>query len=1432
MLNTATPGQRIVTDSGTAWYVFYDSDHKDSDRDAYAYNPGASTSSISLSAARLQGNTVPGGSGTTLGALSVGSLAQRAAGSGSLYRPNTSPTATYLIETDPRFASYAPKEVPLGDRQWLSSDYMLKALALDPATTQKRLGDGFYEQRLITEQVAQLTGRRFLVGYQNEEAQYRALMTAGVTFAKEWQLIPGVALTPEQMARLTTDMVWLVEKEVTLTDGTKQKALVPQLYARLKDGDLAPAGGLLADKTLDLQVQGNLQNLGTLAGRQLVSLSAENLQNLGGRIAGDEIWLTARQDISNLGGTIVADSRLDAYAGRNLNIASTVRSEGSQTNGASASPRGIDRLAGLYVQNPGGTLKLAAAGDIKLLAAQLQSAGTTELQAGHDLTLGTVSTAYANSVGNGKNGRQESGTREVGTAIASQGDLTLKAGNNLTARAAEVTSTDGKLLATAGNDLRIEAGESTLNVAEQHKTTSKGFLSKKTTTTRDTLNDINAIASTFSGDSTTLIADRDIAIKGSNVVATHDTTAIATRNLSVEAAAETHNETHTSKTKQSGAFSSGTGFTIGSKQQSTDQKTDATRVAKSTVGSTDGNVLLLAGETYRQVGSDVVAPKGDIDIAAKTVDIVEARETSRTVTEQKFKQSGLTVSVSSPVITAVQTVQQMSEAAADTKDGRMKALAAANSGLAVKNAVGAVVAGQGTTIDGKEGQIPVLDESGKAIGSRDANAADQTGGIGINVSIGGSKSSSKTTQTSSTAVASNLTAGQDITITASGAGKDSDITLQGAKATAVKNLTLSAEDEIRLLAAANTTEQQSTNKSSSASVGVGFMVGGTQNGFTLQAGVSGGQGKTNGSDTTWTNTHVEAGQTLTLESGGNTTLKGATAKGEQVIASIGGNLAIESLQDTSTYNSRQKSQGGSISLCIPPFCAGSAPVSGSVNASNSKITSDYASVTEQSGLKAGDGGFQVDVKGNAELKGGTITSTQAAIDNAKNSFQTGGELTLSDIQNKADYKAKAASINLGTGFSPTGELVPQGTSVGFGKDSGSASSTTQAAISGIAGNQNARTGDAETGIGKIFDQQKVQKEIDAQVKITQMFGQQASKAVGDFAQTKLKEAQSLRDQGREQEAKDIESQWGANGTLRLAAHTLIGGLTGGASGAAGAAAGTLTAPAVAEALANAGVDGPLATAITAAASTAVGAVVGGTAGAGTALNEVVNNYLTHDQIKHKKQELAEAKTEEDRQKIEARYAALDAQQRDAAAACLLSGNCASLTDPMAIKSVFDELKAACAAPRNCSPEERAGITELYALYGKADAITPNGFFEEMVLGGKAINIAGKAVAALWGRVISGEIGVQGSAGGKLINFDGEFYSVDGLKFSKSYYERLWSEGRPAPFLQAKEILNSNPKIIPDPRGAPGYFKYEGGGLEMIYNPTTGQVGHIQPIRIR
>ena len=130
----------------------------------------------------------------------------------SLFRPAAS---GYLVETDPRFANY---------RNWLSSDYMLSQLGYDPTTVHKRLGDGFYEQKLVRDQIGQLTGRRFLDGYADDEAQYRALLNAGSTYAQSLEPAPRRGDRRAQMAQLTSDIVWLVEREVTLADGTVTRA--------------------------------------------------------------------------------------------------------------------------------------------------------------------------------------------------------------------------------------------------------------------------------------------------------------------------------------------------------------------------------------------------------------------------------------------------------------------------------------------------------------------------------------------------------------------------------------------------------------------------------------------------------------------------------------------------------------------------------------------------------------------------------------------------------------------------------------------------------------------------------------------------------------------------------------------------------------------------------------------------------------------------------------------------------------------------------------------------------------------------------------------------------------------------------------------------------------------------------------------------------
>ena len=118
------------------------------------------------------------------------------------------------IETDPRFANY---------RNWLGSDYLLSQLGFDPANVHKRLGDGYYEQKLVREQIGQLTGRRFLTGYRSDEDQFRALMNAGALFAQQFGLRPGVALSAEQMAQLTSDIEWLVAVSYTHLDVYKRQ---------------------------------------------------------------------------------------------------------------------------------------------------------------------------------------------------------------------------------------------------------------------------------------------------------------------------------------------------------------------------------------------------------------------------------------------------------------------------------------------------------------------------------------------------------------------------------------------------------------------------------------------------------------------------------------------------------------------------------------------------------------------------------------------------------------------------------------------------------------------------------------------------------------------------------------------------------------------------------------------------------------------------------------------------------------------------------------------------------------------------------------------------------------------------------------------------------------------------------------------------------
>jgi len=491
-------------------------------------------------------------------------------------------------------------------------------------------------------------------------------------------------------------------------------------------------------------------------------------------------------------------------------------------------------------------------------------------------------------------------------------------------------------------------------------------------------------------------------------------------------------------------------------------------------------------------------------------------------------------------------------------------------------------------------------------------AADnlQKTGIRVSISLGNQKSDSTVVHTSETAVGSTITAGGDVTIHATGAGKGSNLTAIGSDIKAGQDVSLSADNQVNLLAAQSTASQHSTNSSSSSSIGIGFGIGGTSNGFTIDLAVSQARGKADGDDIGYTNSHVTAGSQVNVHSGGDTTLKGGVIAAPTVVADIGGNLNIESLQDSSKFNSKQSSAGLSASLCIPPACYGASTVSGSIGKSH--VDGDFLSVLEQSGIKAGDGGFQVAVNGNTDLKGGLLSSSQKAIDQGSNVLMT-GSLTSSDLQNKDHYDAGGFALS-GSISGKMGDQSPPkektdkwtdaqkeaaaadgkpGASAGFGSASGDQGSTTASGISGglivitdqakqlatgkdastvVAGvDRDVTTESAAAKAGALtkgWDAQQLQKDVDTQIAITQEFSKQAPKAIADFADKRLldikvqmkKETDAIKYAALQDEL----SKWDEGGAYRTALHTAAGALSGGVGGALGAAASASSADVLAD----------------------------------------------------------------------------------------------------------------------------------------------------------------------------------------------------------------------------------------------------------------------------
>ena len=1138
----------------------------------------------------------------------------------------------YLVETDPAFTNY---------RQWLGGDYLLAAF--DPTNKHKRLGDGYYEQKLVNEQIARLTGYRRLDGYNNDEAQLKALMDAGITFARSQQLVPGVALSATQVAQLTSDIVWLENQTVTLKDGSQQTVLVPKVYVVARKGDLNSTGSLISANVMQLNAD-EIRNGATIAGRKVVDLRAQNIEH-SGQIRGEKVWLEAKNQINLQGGDISADKLLSLSADQ-INVSSTTATSGDKQNGNTV----VDKVARLSVGedgSEGGILSIQSKHDTQLNGAVVRNTsqgGKTQIISEQgNVDLGTVATERHESYGSlsDKKHRHVDQTAEVGTDIQSQGDLLVKAGNDIKIRQGNLDSEKGLTALQAGHNIQISEGRSTLDFDESVYTQSKGVLSKRSSLDTYQRQHDEAQGSSVTGKLVYMDAGHDLNVVGSDIVSEQKAQLHAGHNAQLTTAQSYYNDRESHQTKKSGLMGTGgIGFTIGSKQDQFTQTSQVVQQVGSTAGSLNGDALITAGNQYSQIGSTVSTPKGRITVDAAKINIADAKNIQIGESEYTHQQKGLTIALSTPITNLAQQAIDTAKNAkqvGQSKNARVNAMAAANTAM----------------------QAFQTGQAASKIQSGETNPTT----VGVSITYGEQKNRQTRNSYHTESQASQILSGAGpAVLSATGQGKDSQINITGSDVIGKGGTALYADGAINAQAAQNTHSEHSRNTSKGWNAGVSVNFNGGSPSFGFTAGGNIGKGYTDGEQTTYRHSHIgsKEGPTVVM-SGGDTNIKGAqvTGKGLTVRAT---NLNIESLQDTADYHSRQQNIKGQVTVGYGASASG--------DYSQSKINAEHRSVSEQSGLFAGEDGFDVQVGGHTQLTGGIITSAQSAEAQGKNRFQS-GSISQTDLHNISRYDG--SSIGLGTSVAVSGKTLGQGeqntgrlthvadknsqgfNGVGYGRDSDHQESTTQSGIGTrniILTDENgqlAQTGygtdkaaqlaytdirieDASQHSGSLknrFDATEVQGELDLQRDVTRQFAPVAAQTVAWTAdklgniqnyervqitkanlQEQLKDAQNPEQIAQLQQQLAIADQylsdhqteyntWKEGGLGRAALHAGVGALlTGDAQGAVGAGTSSLAAPYLNQVGDKFGDAGKLLTDTLGGA--AIGALTGGSTGAAVA----------------------------------------------------------------------------------------------------------------------------------------------------------------------------------------------------------------------------------------
>ena len=894
-----------------------------------------------------------------------------------------------LNRIEGRLADINPQDAPQSGVSFGVDQNKIAALepwlppGLDPHDLHKPIGDLYANLELVRRQLALQTGRLQLPGEGDEIERYKALLASGEQVRSRFGLKPGVALSGEQMAALTGDVLLMVNTRVRGADGRWHDVSVPQLYSKKRQGDVDGRRTLISGEHIEGRAE-KLDNRAIFNARQSNTLHVAKADNRGGTLSARDLLLESDSAIDNTGGEIRARRILHLKSGGDIiNDSTTSSASGSSANSAYRKET-IDRRGRIILDGEGGEednsqgyLSLYAGENIESRTGDIKNhnSGSQSYLSGKNVhfDVRTLDNRFTlNSGGQsrlGAPGRDYLSTRvatDHGSHIEGKGDIFIHAREGkVHGLGMQINSADGSvaIYGRDGVDLKNGWEERDLISSQYHK--GYRFIGRKENETYREEHSKSAIPGLISGKRVAIVAGydpenhakqnghADVNLTGIYAVSDNGTLLKAGHNVTVSAAEETYRTDYRDYQRKSGLFyklQNPLALEIAHKEWENSNKGHGKHYAPSLVGALDGNVVIEADNHYQNNGSIIHASRQEnlgpvaskAELAAMTDAerdaywdkrmkagnvIIRAKSAAETALvadhhneqENRFQSRGLKIGLIGGVADNINATASNLYTLSHSDNSRVKAMAA---GLAAYN----------------------LQQSMTQFQQGGQGGAGGGGNTKIAITYGVSKSKSASKSDWQSVQAAQTTADGTVYMQVRGGGENSTYTNTGSDIGGGERTLFDVEGKKTFQSVLTNQHLRNDNRSWEAHGGIAFdrnTIGVNAGGNIAGGYYEGTEGLHRLSRVGTLTGHTDLGE-------GKTTLHGAQAFGRSIWARTE-DLTVISPQGTGRERGMQYSLGADATV-------GYGFVSGSVDANYSRLQGDYQTVNAESGARdAADG---------------------------------------------------------------------------------------------------------------------------------------------------------------------------------------------------------------------------------------------------------------------------------------------------------------------------------------------------------------------------------------------------------------------------------------------------------------------------------------------